>query len=115
MHRAYRESSSHSGSRSGAPEGDRHVRRRAYGVVNLVSSDSLPKLSLSADRRVDHAELVVNARVAIDPTDLTRVIEDTLQTLAAEQKMRLTVRAIQSFRPGRPVPTHRLTDAASSI
>jgi Ni2+-binding GTPase involved in maturation of urease and hydrogenase len=87
----------------------------AYGVVNLVSSDSLPKLSLSADRRVDHAELVVNARVAIDPTDLTRVIEDTLQTLAAEQKMRLTVRAIQSFRPGRPVPTHRLTDAASSI
>lgn len=80
-----------------------------HGVANLVSSDSKPELSLASDCQTRRAEVVVNARVAIDPELLqefvTAAIEGTCHRLGANYELRRS----QSFRPGRPVPTHRIS------
>jgi hypothetical protein len=82
-----------------------------YGVANLVSNDQAPELSLPSGTRTREADVVVNARVAIDPEILTRLVtvavEEACQSIGAKASWRDT----RSFRPGRPVPTHRLAAA----
>lgn len=78
-----------------------------YGVANLVSNDSKPKLSLSSDCTVNEVDLIVNARVACDPELLTEQVTQVLQRCAESLDANLEFRQTQSFRPGRPVPTHR--------
>ncbi len=80
----------------------------AYSVANLVNSSSAPMLSIGSGFLATNAELVVNARVAIDPDILSDLIQATLQRAGAEYSIDISINAIQSFRPGRPVPTHRL-------
>jgi hypothetical protein len=79
-----------------------------YGVANLVSSFSPPELSLPSKAKTREAQVIVNARVAIDPETLTQhvqqAVEGACQALGATAKFEQT----QSFRPGRPVPTHRI-------
>ena len=77
-------------------------------VVNLVSSDSPVTLSLASEFQTRDAELVVNARVAIDPAELQTIVKDAVQKVGTAKSARATVTAVQSFRPGRPVPTHRI-------
>lgn len=78
-----------------------------FGVANLISSDTKPELSLPSKCQVQEVDLVINARVACDPEVLEdhvrRVIEAVCQARSATAEFRQT----QSFRPGRPVPTHR--------
>lgn len=78
-----------------------------FGVANLVSSDSEPALSLSSDCTVKEVDLIVNARVACDPEALAEQVSAVLQNCAKELNANLEIRQTQSFRPGRPVPTHR--------
>ena len=80
-----------------------------YAVANVVSSDSPVVLSLPSGCRSGRAELVVNARVAIDPELLEQAVRATVERIATQHDVRPTIRTLQSFRPGRPVPTHRLT------
>lgn len=79
-----------------------------YGVANLVSSFTAPELSLPSNCRVREANLVVNARVAADPVDLEAhvrtIVDSACQALGAEARFE----TLQRFRPGRPVPTHRI-------
>ncbi len=82
-----------------------------YGVANLVSSDSNAELSLPSRCQVTEADVIVNARVAIDPETLQKLVEETVQTAAASLGAEVAIRQTQSFRPGRPVPTHRYSDA----
>lgn len=81
-----------------------------FGVANLISSDSPPELSLPSHCDVREADVIVNARVACDPVELEQMVREAVQfectPLAAEPEFRQT----QSFRPGRPVPTHRYAD-----
>ena len=79
-----------------------------YAVANLVSSDTEPTLSLPSHAKVRQAQLVINARVAIDPETLTGQVRSTVEQLGQESSIQVTLSALQSFRPGRPVPTHRL-------
>lgn len=79
----------------------------AYGVANLVSSDSPAVMSLPSHCRTKEADVVVNARVAIDPAELQTHVEQVIGAVAAEQGVQVEFRQTQSFRPGRPVPTHR--------
>jgi len=78
-----------------------------FGVANLIASDLEPELSLPSHCRTTEAEIVVNARVAIDPKLLeehvTRSVHAACQAVGGTPQFRQT----QSFRPGRPVPTHR--------
>jgi len=79
-----------------------------HGVANLVSNDLPAELSLPAECHTSAADLVVNARVATDPKTLEREVRTVVEGACAELSAELNWRQIQSFRPGRPVPTHRL-------
>jgi CobW/HypB/UreG, nucleotide-binding domain len=83
----------------------------SFGVANLVSSGTLPELSLSSRGRVSSAEVIVNARVAADPALIEPPVRQTLQQVCATYQARAEVRSLQSFRPGRPTPTHRYARA----
>ncbi len=80
-----------------------------YGVANLVSSFSGPVLSLPSSCQTRQAQVVVNARVATAPENLTRVVRDCIESEAANIDAVATINTLQSFRPGRPVPTHRIS------
>jgi Ni2+-binding GTPase involved in maturation of urease and hydrogenase len=79
-----------------------------YGVANLISSFSPPELSLPSRGQVKEAQVVVNARVATAPETLTDHVERAVHAAAAARGAKATFHQTQSFRPGRPVPTHRI-------
>lgn len=79
----------------------------AFGVGNVVSSDTEPKLSLASGIRPREADLIVNARVAIDPAVLEAEVRRVVSAECAKVGVTPEFRTSQSLRPGRPVPTHR--------
>ncbi len=82
-----------------------------YGVANLISRDSDPELSLPSNCEVDDVELIVNARVAVDPEQLETLVQSAVKEACEQLGAEAEFRQTQSFRPGRPVPTHRFDDA----
>jgi G3E family GTPase len=84
------------------------LRDNYHGVANLVSSFTPPELSVPSGCRTREAQLVVNARVAIDPSVLEQLVRQTLEDVAARIAGQAEFATVQSFRPGRPVPVHRL-------
>ncbi|MCI0700802.1 MAG: cobalamin biosynthesis protein P47K [Planctomycetia bacterium] len=83
----------------------------AFAVGNLISSDTAPKLSLPSGLKPQEAELIVNARVAIDPVVLETEVKRAVATQCAKLGVIAEFRTSQSLRPGRPVPTHRYAAA----
>jgi hypothetical protein len=81
-------------------------------VANLVSSFSPPELSLPSRGLVRQAELVINARVAVAPEILTEHVEQAVAAACAARNAAAHFQQTQSFRPGRPVPTHRILEVA---
>ncbi|MBI1249762.1 cobalamin biosynthesis protein P47K [bacterium] len=79
----------------------------AYSVVNMVSSDTPPVLSLPSQCSTKEANVVVNARVAVDPDHLREVLEEVVAEVARKMQLTIEFQQTQNFRPGRPVPTHR--------
>lgn len=80
-----------------------------YGVANLISSDTPVELSLPSRCRAKEVEVIVNARVAIDPAVLAEHVTAVMHRVAANHGIAYEPRQSQSFRPGRPVPVHRET------
>jgi G3E family GTPase len=83
----------------------------SFGVANLVSSLTEPELSLPSHGRVPEAQVIVNARVAADPAELESQVRQTVAAVCQEQGARAEFLSMQSFRPGRPQPTHRYATA----
>ncbi len=83
----------------------------AFGVANLVSSGGQPELSMPARMSVGEVNLIVNARVAMDPEQLEAEVRQVVQEIAAAYGANLIFGQTQSFRPGRPTPTHRYASA----
>ena len=83
----------------------------SFGVANLESSATKPELSLASHAQVSKAELIINARVATDPQVLEKHVRDTVQAVSRSRFARAEYRTMQSFRPGRPQPTHRYAQA----
>jgi hypothetical protein len=81
----------------------------ATAIANLVSSDAQVELSLSSGAAVNAAELTVNARVAVAPELLSELVEREVQAIGSQHGLVCRLENLQSFRPGRPVPTHRMT------
>ena len=79
-----------------------------YAVANLVSSFSPPELSLPSRAHVRSAQVIVNARVAMLPADLTEQVHAALAQVCDKYQAKLDIQQTQSFQPGRPVPTHRI-------
>ena len=77
-------------------------------VANLVGSSVEPELSLASEIKPMAADLLVNARVAASPEDLKRIVDEVTNELQAQIGVDLQVGNMQSFRPGKPEPTHRI-------
>ncbi len=78
-------------------------------VANLIDSDSPTVLSVSSQSSTNEITLLLNARVRLAPDDLARQANLALDALAKRLIATVEVRQMDSFRPGRPVPTHRST------
>ena len=76
-------------------------------VANLVGSAVESELSLASEIKTQAADLLVNARVAASPKELEQVVNSVTERLADQLQIQLTVGSMQSFRPGKPEPTHR--------
>ncbi len=76
-------------------------------VANLVGSEEKPELSLASEIKTQAADILVNARVAACPEQLEAIVREVTSNLSIETGVVLTVGKMQSFRPGKPVPTHR--------
>jgi hypothetical protein len=85
----------------------------AFAVANLVSSSTTPELSLSSRTRTEAAEVIVNARVAIDPGLLEQEMRQAVETASAAAGAQAKFGKINSLRPGRPTPTHRYATVKS--
>ncbi len=79
-----------------------------YAVANSVSSFTECELSLASLAEVSQADVVVNARVAVDPIRLEHIVREQIEATCIQFGGSATVDTLQSFRPGRPVPTHRI-------
>lgn len=79
----------------------------AYGVANLISRDSPAELSLPSRAKPLHAEVIVNARVALAPEILQQHVQAAVKEACQDLMLRPEFRQTRSFRPGRPVPTFR--------
>lgn len=84
----------------------------SFAVANLVSSTSEPELSLPSHSRTNEAELIVNARVALDPEQLEQHVRAAVEAGCSAAGAEPTWHETKSFRPGRPVPTHRMQSPA---
>ncbi|HYV36321.1 MAG TPA: GTP-binding protein [Gemmataceae bacterium] len=82
-----------------------------FGVANVVSSKTQPELSLPSASHVSEADVIVNARVAIDPAVLQDHVRKVLKTASQSRGATVEEHKTQSFRPGRPMPTHRYAAA----
>jgi G3E family GTPase len=77
-------------------------------VVNAVSTDAPLMNPFRLQDVVDAGELIINLRAEGDPEVLQREAIGALTALAASADLVLTVEHLEHFRPGRPVPTHRV-------
>ncbi|MCA8987155.1 MAG: cobalamin biosynthesis protein P47K [Planctomycetaceae bacterium] len=82
-----------------------------FGVANVISSDSPTRLSLPCRQQVAHTDLVINARVACAPEQLEQIVRSVLQQQAEKRGLELSDLQLSSFRPGRPMPTHRYSSS----
>jgi hypothetical protein len=85
------------------------------GLVNLVDRRRSGEQSMSAGGQVLEAELTINARVAIDPAVLEQQVVGSVEEVCLRRGLRPEVQALRSFRPGRPVPVHRLVSVGDVI
>jgi G3E family GTPase len=83
----------------------------SFGVANLVSSRTEPELSLPSNDHVTAADVIVNARAAGDPAQLEAKVRQVVSDVCKERGTNAEFRTMQSFRPGRPMPTHRYAEA----
>jgi G3E family GTPase len=78
-----------------------------FAVANLVSSRTAAELSLASGVRERAADLIVNARVAVDPQWLEAEVRRVVASCCRDRGIEVEFRQSQSLRPGRPTPTHR--------
>jgi Ni2+-binding GTPase involved in maturation of urease and hydrogenase len=84
----------------------------SFGVANLVSSTTAPELSLASGGKFRDADLIVNARVAMDPAILEAEVRKVVDAACRARGVTANFRQSQSLRPGRPTPTHRYAEPA---
>ena len=77
-------------------------------VINLVRSDFVPELSLRLEAPVITGQLIINCRAEADP-DLIREAVRHAVAGVSEKIVGLSAQLehLESFRPGKPQPTHR--------
>ncbi len=78
-------------------------------VVNLVRNDFVPELSLRLEQPSGSGQVIVNLRAEGDPDLLAAVVRATLPgVVAGFLRLSAALEHLEHFRPGKPVPTHRV-------
>lgn len=82
-------------------------------VINLVRSDFVPELSLKLEAPVPAGQLIINCRAEADPDLIRAAVRAAVADLpAAFPALTAQLDHLESFRPGKPQPTHRDVVAA---
>ena len=79
-------------------------------VANLVGSSADSELSLASEIQTQACDLLVNARVAASPEQLEAAVGNVTTSISDERAIELVVGNMQSFRPAKPEPTHRVEE-----
>ena len=82
---------------------------QSVAIANLVAGGSDVEMSRESGVEVPHARLILNARVATAPEQLESIVRDSLADVSGAEAVAIEVGSLRSFRPGRPVPTHRMS------
>jgi G3E family GTPase len=78
-------------------------------VINLVRSDLVPELSMRIEEPVESGQLIVNLRAEAAPDLLETAVRAAAEQLARDLRgISARLEHLESFRPGKPEPTHRL-------
>jgi hypothetical protein len=86
----------------------------AVAVANLVRNDATPEVSQLLRGTVTNAQLTVNLRAEAAPDVLgTAVREGLAAAAAAFPELSATPDHLEHFRPGKPMPTHRVTELSA--
>jgi G3E family GTPase len=80
-------------------------------ALSLVRSDFVPELSLALPDPVGRGELTINLRAEAEPEILRRAVEASVKS-AAGAAVEARWQTLESFQPGQPQPTHRVTTPA---
>jgi hypothetical protein len=81
-------------------------------VVNATRTDAPAELAFALDAQVDACEVTLNLRAEADPADLEDAVRRAFAEESAARRATVTVTHLERFRPGRPVPTHRMAGTA---
>lgn len=84
---------------------------QGISVVNATRTDSPPELAFALDAQVDAADITINLRGEAEPERLEKAVRATLASPRADGAS-LRITHLERFRPGRPVPTHRMASLA---
>jgi G3E family GTPase len=78
-------------------------------VINLVRSDLVPELSLRLEEPVSAGQLIINVRAEGAPSDLEFAVRQAVENIPRDAHgVSGRVEHLESFRPGKPQPTHRV-------
>ena len=77
-------------------------------TINVVRSDGSAELARRLSGPIRAAELTVNLRAEDDPERLHALLMETVAAIGRETGVESLLREEAHFRPGRPVPTHRM-------
>lgn len=78
-------------------------------VVNVVRNEAVPELSQELNDRLKGGEIVVNVRAEAAPDLLQQALRESLASLQTKSPgLTLTLEHCEFFRPGKPVPMHRI-------
>jgi hypothetical protein len=88
------------------------VDGHGIAVVNAVKAEAPPELVFTLDAHLDAGEVTLNLRAEADPERLESAVRRALQDESRVRGTSLTMTHLERFRPGRPVPTHRMAGTA---
>ena len=103
-----RETLAHAGYEVAHMKGTLSIEGDPYelAAANLVRTQDVPTVSHRLAEPIDIGRLLLNLRAEAAPADLEAAVRAALDGVAA--RLTCEVLHIEHFRPGRPVPTHRL-------
>jgi G3E family GTPase len=84
-------------------------------VINLIRNDFVPELSIRLEQPVRSGQLIINLRAEEDPERLASALRESVSELTSQMpQLNAALEHLEKFRPGKPTPTHRVTNGPSA-